>query len=203
MTWLLILVVLAAAFAPVAYMMPSKRDRALADLRMIARREGLEVDVTRLPKLDAEPYERVSPSGQTLEPTVDCVSYGLRLSTRQLAPVRYRLLRVEHSDYAVLPGVAWELDRSFKPATAPVPLPDYWAVLPPLEAMLPHDVLALAITDDFVLVYWRERLAKEAAARGGQGRDSAALVADLRKLLNQIAQYHEKYFAPPAPETDA
>ena len=100
MTWLVIVVVLAAAFAPVAYMMPSKRERALADLRMVARREGLEVDVTYLPKLDAEPHERVSASGKAREARLDCVSYG---QMNCGSPCSRRMAELEHG------GKPWKL----------------------------------------------------------------------------------------------
>lgn len=217
MTWLIIIVVLAAAFAPVAYMMPSKRDRALSDLRMIARREGLEVDVTHLPKLNAEPHERVSASGKARDARLDCVSYGWRLPRRQMAPVRFRLLRDENSEFPLHSGSPWELDRAFAPATKPAPSTDYWRVLDEIEALLPADTLGLAVTDDFVLFYWKERLSREQQAEQQKGvgtaaettsqapknpRDSAALVADIRLLLNKVAEFHEEFFAPPPPEPE-
>ena len=215
MTWLIILVVLAAAFAPVAYMMPTKRERALTDLRMLARREGLEVDVTQLPKLAALPHERVSAGGKTRDPRIDCVSYGRRLNKAQIVPVRYRLLRAAGTEYPIIPGSAWELDRHFKAATRPVPAPDYWQFLGEIEPLLPKDVLGLAVTDDFVLLYWLERLSAETRppAQGpevtdigvsnvGGARDSAALVADIRILLNKVAEFHGVYFAPPAPDVE-
>lgn len=204
MTWLVILIILAAAFAPVAYMMPSKRDRALSDLRMTARREGLEVEVTSVPKLDAPAHERVSASGKPREATIDCVSYGFRLPRRQLQPVRYRLLRTTDTEFPLLPTPPqshWEIDRQFEPATQPVPGADYWEVLGRLEALLPGDVLGLGVTEDFALCYWRERLTPEALGE----RDPEALVADIRVLLNKLAQFHTDYFTPeatdPAPES--
>lgn len=198
MTWLVILVVLAAAFAPVAYMMPSKRDRALSSLRMVARREGLEVAVTHLPKLGAEAHERVSASGKLREAQIDCVSYGLRLPKRQLQPVRYRLLRLEGTQFPVIAGSSWELDRKFQLATAIRPDPGYWEVLAEIESLLPEDVLGLAVTEDFVLCYWRERL--KAAAE--KGRNPEALVADIRELLNKVAFHHNQHFPPPAAHSE-
>ena len=195
MTWLLIIVVLAAAFAPVAYMMPSKRDRRLAELRMIARREGLEVDVTRLPKLAAEAHERVSASGVAREAHIECVSYGLRRRRTDAQVVRYRLLQHANTEFPVAPGEPWELDRGFSPATSPAPPPEYYAILAAIRDSLPQDVLGLAVTDEFVLCYWREKLPGEAA-------EDAALVAGLRQALNKIANHHEAFFAPPpAPES--
>ena len=208
MTWLVILIILAAAFAPVAYMIPSKRDRALTELRMIARREGLEVEVTHLPNLDAPAHERVSASGKPRDARIDCVSYGLRLPKRQLAPVRYRLLRDSNTEFPVLAGQPqsnWELDRRFEQATEPVPGPDYWTVLAEVEALLPEDVLGLAVTEDFALCYWRERLKPSAPAAAEERRDPDALVADIGNLLKKVAQFHTGSFTPQAtdraPET--
>ena len=196
MTWLLIIVVLAAAFAPVAYMMPSKRDRALADLRMIARREGLEVDVTHLPKLAAEAHERVSASGIAKDARLDCVSYGLRVPKNRAVPTRYRLLRNPGGEFPVQPDSPWELDRTFKPATSPVPEAAYWVVLPTLEPQLPKDVLGLAVTDDFVLCYWHERLP-------GPEPDAAAVVANIRQVLNILVKHHEDFFTPVLADPEA
>ena len=191
MTAFIIIVLLAAAFAPIAYMMPSKRDRALADLRMIARREGLEVDVTRLPKLDAEPHERVSASGIEREATIDCVSYGVRLPKSSDLRVRYRLLLAPDTEWPVAPGTSWELDLKFKPATADHPIANdrYWAILDELGSLLPVDRLGLAMTDDFALFYWQERLTMETA-------DAAAIVVKIRQALNKLVNHHQKYFAP-------
>lgn len=189
MTWLLILVILAAAFAPVAYMMPSKRDKALASLRMIARREGLEVDVTHLPKIDAEPHERVSAGGVERQANLECVSYGLRLPKSDAKPVSYRLLYSPATTWPVLPGQAWEMDDRFRSASKEVPAAGagYWSILSALEPLLPVDRLGLAVTDQFVLFYWRERLSQET-------QEPAQLVANIRQLLNKVADHHRVSF---------
>jgi len=191
MTWLIILVVLAAAFAPVAYMMPSKRDRALADLRMVARREGLEVDVTRLPNLHAEAHERVSASGRQREAVIDCVSYGLRLNKAIQPGNAWRLLHDTNTEFPVLDGTPWEYDRQFPSAGSDVPAAAYWHWLGGVTRELPADVLGLAVTDDFVLCYWQERL-KDVA-------NPATLVAQIRQTLNLIANHHQTFFHPEPP----
>lgn len=195
MAWLIIIVILAAAFAPVAYMMPSKRDKALANLRMIARREGLEVDVTRLPKLDAEPHERVSAGGVERAANTECVSYGLRLPKNDGLAARYRVLVCKATQWPVREHSDWQLDDTFAAADADHPSAGetYWTILAELEPLLPADRLALAISDDFALFYWRERLGEEAL-------EPAELVANIRQALNKLVEYHQNSFPPARPE---
>jgi len=88
-----------------------------------------------------------------------------------------------------------------------VPDQDYWGVLDDLESLLPEDVLGLAMTEDFALCYWRERLKANGSAPDtsvAERRDPEALVADIGNLLKKVAQFHADYFAPqatdPAPE---
>lgn len=195
MTWLIIVVIMVAAFAPVAYMMPSKRDKALANIRMIARREGLEVDVTQLPKVDAQPHERVSAGGIAREALMECVSYGLRLPKTEGQAARYRLLRNTATEWPVLPAVSWELDGNFKAASFDHAAAGdaYWAILSDIDSLLPDDQLALAVTDDFALFYWRERF-------GGETADVAAIVTNIRQALNKLADHHQRFFAVVPPE---
>ena len=194
MTWLIIIAILAAAFAPVAYMMPSKRDKDLSKLRMIARQEGLEVDVTRLPKLAAEPHERVSAGGVAREATTECVSYGIRLPKSDGPAAWYRLLHAQDTQWPVQSGSTWQLDDGFTAASADQPQvgDDYWDILDALEPLLPQDRLGLAINDDFALFYWRERLT-------GEGAEAAEVVANIRKVLNKIAKHHQEAFPSPTP----
>jgi len=200
MTWLIIIAILAAAFAPIAYMMPSKRDKYLSNLRMIARREGLEVDVTRLPKLDAEPHERVSAGGVAREALAECVSYGIRLPKSDGPTLRYRLLHTPDAQWPVLPDSAWQLDDGFTAAGVDQPRvgDSYWDILAVLEPLLPQDRLGLAINGDFALFYWRERLAEE-------GIEPAEAIANIRRMLNKIVKHHQESFPsntpPQSPES--
>ena len=58
MQWLVIILILALVIGPVAYLLPSKKDKRLAALRLRARQLGLHITLSRLPKLDPSAEER-------------------------------------------------------------------------------------------------------------------------------------------------
>ena len=80
MTWLIVGGLLILAFAPVLWLMPTKRDRQLVKLREQARREGLTVEVTALPKTGARAEERVGADGVARDVTRPCSVYQLPAS---------------------------------------------------------------------------------------------------------------------------
>ena len=177
MSWLIVLLVLLAAFGPVAYFMPSRRDRQLADLREQARRLGVDVSLARLPKLAASPDERVSPGGQRRVPVLDCVDWSLRTERGDADWPRVRLLRHERTEFPALPELAdWELDRSFHPAAPPQ------AVLARLASYVsdvPADAVGLALSEGRASLYWHER---------GFDGDSAARAQAVHEVLQRLVQ---------------
>ena len=77
MTWLIVGGLLILAFAPVLWLMPTKRDRQLVKLREQARRAGLIVEVTALPRTGARAEERVGADGVARDVTQPCSAYLL------------------------------------------------------------------------------------------------------------------------------
>ncbi len=77
MHWLVIILVLALVVGPVAYMLPSRKDKRLAALRLRARQLGLNISLSQLPKLDPLAEERVSAAGELKDPRFPCVAYTL------------------------------------------------------------------------------------------------------------------------------
>ncbi len=158
MKWVIIVVVWLAAFGPVLWLVPSKKDRRLARMRQRARSNGLRVDITTLPDTYAPPTARVSAGGVEREPKVECAVYWA-VSPRQLgyAP-SWRILRTpEPAD-----GPA---DR---PADGPVrgwiwdsktaDDPNYWERMVPLLEPLPDGILAVEANTREVGLYWQERV---------------------------------------------
>jgi len=182
MTWLIILLILAAAFGPVAYLMPSARDKALTNIRALARAAGLEVEITQLPKLAAEAHERVSAGGVARTPTLEGVGYLWRFRTRPAAELQFRVLRAPNDEFAVAPG--WELDRTFADATQRPPAEDYWKILYEIADDLPADVQGLAVSKAGYLCYWSERIGEH---------DPQALVAQIERALQAMAAHHEAW----------
>ncbi len=145
MVWIIIALVLALAFGPVLYLLPTRRDRRLAAMRLEARRQGLSVELKSVRKLDAKPEERVTPAGTARLPVHASVVYALplRSTLEQVRP--WRLLRSERR--------GWEFDAEFEGQTE---LELLAAVEPHLEG-LPDDSVAVEFGGGAVACYWLER----------------------------------------------
>lgn len=152
MTWLIITIVLLAAFGPVLWLVPSKRDRRLTKIRQEARAEGLSVEIQHLPKTNPSAADRVSPGGVIREPTVECAAYSHALRRKLRFLPRLRLLKAEGA--SVGPRDGWIYD----------PLPDRSSrylerasqTLDDLFPQLPEDVLGVEITERMASVFWLE-----------------------------------------------
>ncbi len=140
-----------AAFGPLFWLVPSKRERRLAAMRLQARRDGLTVEMRRFPKLDVAPEERVSAGGQPLTPLRESAVYLHPLAPRlRLLPV-WRVLRGSDG-LPAWPG--WVFERATKP-DSPV-LPRVLAGLAVVVAALPQDVVALECESRGLGAYWLE-----------------------------------------------
>ena len=129
MEYLIVILVVAVALAPLSHFVPSKRQRAVARMREHAAVSGLFVEFRQLPSSD-------SPSRGAPDPAIDgIIYYGKRLApARGGSPVRGRWLRQD--------GI-W---RSLK---GPVPVP-------PMLEELPAGVLAASADEGSCGIYWRE-----------------------------------------------
>ena len=81
------------AAGPILWLLPSKRDKRLAELRAAARRAGLVVEIVAVPKLDADASERVSAGGVARHATIDCAAYRLPLPRPLTAAPHWQLLK--------------------------------------------------------------------------------------------------------------
>lgn len=154
MTWVIIGLILLAAFGPVLWLVPSKRDRHLSALREQARREGLVVELRRLPKLNPSPDERVTAGGRVKEPVVECTAYAHTLTHRLAWLPSWRLLRNEGHPQPV-PG--WVFDPDLKTAG-----PAFDASLESLDELfggLPSDVIGVELSARALTLYWLENRA--------------------------------------------
>jgi len=151
MTWLIILVVLIAAFGPILWLVPSKRDRRLTAMRQQARQEGMTVEMRGLPKVDPLPEERVTAGGRVLQPVQELAVYQWPLPRRLRHLPAWRLLRNGRGIQA-LPGWAFEIGKKPQHPQLEASL----EVLGPLLAGLAEDVLALECEDRQLSAYWME-----------------------------------------------
>ncbi len=168
MTWLILILVLAMVIGPVMYLLPSDKDKRLTDLRLAARKAGLTVKITSVPKLDPTAEERVSASGKVLDPKIPCASYELPLSRPLRKPGEFCLLKIPGNATVpvteVRPGwaIAGDAANPFWKAFA-----GRTEALKQLDGCLerlPTDVLAFGCTHRTVACYWREKTDESAAA---------------------------------------
>lgn len=176
MIWLIIIVVLTIAIGPILYLLPTAKDKRLVRLRETARKSGLHVKITFLPKLDPLAAERVNSAGAKRTTTIACAGYQLPVGKRLDASgfVLRRLpsasTRVVHE---IIPG--WgtldvmERDQ-LRGKTALL------AVLAKIVPKLPGDALGLGYDDRSVVCFWTE----------GSDADDAT-VAGLRDALQTLA----------------
>lgn len=189
MNWLIIVVVLLVAVGPVLYLLPSASDKRLSALRMQARKAGLNVKITHLPKLNPESHERVSAGGKTLETRVSCVAYQLPLggSVRDVSDLV--LLRIPDQPTVpvreVIPG--WSLHPQSDQASWQQFAGDA-ATLEDLQSALaafPQDALGCGLNDRFVTCYWREKAKPESDAVAAIVKALTPLQQDLRRRFGK------------------
>lgn len=187
MTWLIIAIVLLAAFGPVLWLMPSRRDRRLTALRLAGRQEGLTVDIRHIPKINPTAQERVSAGGVIRDPVVECAAYAHTFAHRLIRLPPWRLLKAQGASDG--PRSGWVFD----------PLPDtsnpywqrLWPSVDPLFENLPEDVIGLELEPRLATVFWLESPASgpdQVTEIAGQLRDlEGRLVALEEDIEAEIA----------------
>ena len=155
MNWIVIVLILIAAFGPVLWILPSRRDRRLAKMRSRARVLGMQVELTQLPDLAAEPTARVTAGGRRLEPMLSCAVYRLPMLQPARAAPHWRLLR-SASD-AAGPHAGWQWDSPV------VGDGGYWRTISAVLDELPVDALACSAQATEVACWWLERAPAETA----------------------------------------
>ena len=172
MTWLIVGGLLILAFAPVLWLMPTKRDRQLVKLREQARREGLTVEVTALFKTGARAEERVGADGVARDVTRPCSVYQLPASKPWRHAPCWFLFR-DAGGAAPLKGWA---------PHPQVPLPqvgaDYWRAVAEAVDGLDDHCLAIEVTGRAAGWYWLENT---------RGREAAELVGEIAERLRALA----------------
>ncbi len=106
MDWLIIAVLLLVAFGGVAYVIPSKFQRRVSQLRLEARRRGVFTSSSTIPDLDADAEDRVTSGGKVRQRGDLCVVYDLQYSSAPQNPPVWQLMRYKKSQ---LPIPGWLL----------------------------------------------------------------------------------------------
>jgi hypothetical protein len=155
LSWLIIGLILFAAFGPLFWLVPSRRDRRLAKMRSRARALGIQVEVTQLPDVDAPASARVTAGGRRLAPMVSCAAYRLALPRAARAAPQWQLLHGGAESNGPLPGWQWD--------SPPVGDAQYWERVGAIIAALPADTLACSAQTTAVACWWRENTPAENA----------------------------------------
>ena len=180
MVWVVIVLALALAFGPVLYLLPTRKDRRLAAMRLEARRLGLLVELKPVRKLDAQAEERVTAAGKRRSPVHSSVVYAMTMrgSLDRVRP--WRLLRSGRG--------GWQFDDEFEAQPPPELLP---ALEPGLKD-LPDDAVALEFGGSALACYWFERFPADGdtvkalkSTLAAMGERLAAMDADLTDVLSE------------------
>ncbi|MFW6094231.1 MAG: hypothetical protein ACODAC_09680 [Pseudomonadota bacterium] len=181
MEWLLIIVLLVVAFGPVFWLMPGPRERRIASLRQQAYREGMRVELRRLPKADPAAEERVTAGGRERNLTREVAAYLYPLPVTLRVLPAWRVLRAGDGSEAV---AGWRFEIGRKPVDPH--LDDALEAVAGVLHDLPDDVIAVECDARDVAGYFLESADTEAervtdlAARLGK---AAAALAELDQRL--------------------
>ena len=180
MVWIIVALVLTVVIGPVFWLMPSKRDRRVAELRVAARRAGLVVEMVAVPKVDAPAHERVSAGGAPRNPSIDCAAYRLLLPKPLRGAPCWRLLKSEGEGDS-----GWTVQQPAR--NLPAPLADYWQRIDAVVDALPGGCVGVEAEERAIAWLGKEQLGE---------RSPQALVDEIRAGLEAIAENHAAHAAP-------
>ncbi len=168
------------------YLLPSAKDKRLVMLRQAARKHGLMVKITSVPKLDPTAQERVTAGGKTLEPKYAAASYELPLNTRLRGVGEVMLVRMPDAPTVplteALPGWALGADSDQAFWQRLTALPEAVDVIGDVLASLPEGSLGCSLNDRYVSCYWTEKL--------GSDEDTVAgIEASLMRLKGLLCEH--------------
>jgi hypothetical protein len=176
LNWLIVTVVLLVAFGPVLWLVPSRRDRALARMRTRARTLGVTVELVALPDPDPTPQARVSAGGRPRHPTIAGVAYRYPLArATPLAPA-WSIVRGPSSGPGAMPGWQW--------TGAAAGLPGYWQEAAAILARVPGDVFAAEVDPGRVTLFWRERVGDQ------EPEEAVESLVNVLRALAELQQAH-------------
>jgi len=176
--WIVIALIMLVAFGPLLWLRPSPRERRLGRLRQRAYRQGMRVELRRLPVSDLAAEDRVSAGGKPRDTSQENAAYIRPLAGRLRMLPELRILRGDLGSSAGIAG--WSFEAGRRPADAR--LNTLLEELRPLVEKLPEDVVALQIEPLAVAGYWLEG----AAASPERVDDLAARLSEIGEVLTGL-----------------
>lgn len=192
-TWIIIGLILVAAFGPILWLKPSGRDKRLSVLRGAARGAGLTVDIKPLLKLNPTAQERVSAGGEKRDSTKLVARYSRYLEKPLRAVDGWQILvedqQLGQGNKALQPAIKVAPGWVFDPAHE-FPPPRGWPAsleenLPKLQNF-PKGILAVVLERRLIGVYWDENASVNAADVAVLGQTLEAFEGQLLALDEQL-----------------
>ena len=186
MNWLIIVIVVALVLGPIAYVMPSPREKRQGKLRERALAMGVQVKFVSYHKLNPEAAERVSAGGEVKTPKMQSIAYRVAHEIPAVqGPAEVVLVRIPN-DAGVAYETAfegWAVDRD-----AVANWPEFAArvditMLQQELNKLPQEVQAYAADERFVACYWQENVAADSPVVDQIGASLQRLAENLRTQL--------------------
>ncbi len=136
MVWIIVGVILIAAFGPIFYLRPSPRDKQVANARDAARRAGLIVEMGRLEKLNASAPEKVSAGGKARDASYEVATYRRRLPRTKIDPPVWKMIYAPDEKRLVGDRVPTYRMQNV-PKNVPEHATDYWRQIADLATSAP------------------------------------------------------------------
>lgn len=181
MVWIIVGVILIAAFGPIFYLRPSPRDKQIAKAREAARRAGLIVEMQRLDKLNATAPEKVSAGGKARDASYEVATYRRRLPRAPIEPPVWKMVHAPDEKRLVGDRVA-DYRMQNVPRNVPDHASDYWDRIEALTQTAPAGTRGMEAHVE--AVRW---IGIEAP---GEETDADEFVASVVDFLDAWAQIH-------------
>ena len=182
MDWLIIALLLLVAFGGVAYVIPSKFQRRVSQLRLEARRQGIFTSSRTIPDLDAEAEDRVTSGGKVRQREDLCVVYDLGYPSSDQDVPQWQLVRYKKSN---LPIPGWLL-RDNQLRGVELSDTNYWATVAANIAEMPK--VCRSVVSHDAGVSWIGIETKEAVVEGSFLGELTSSLESLRDLNLSICK---------------
>ena len=158
MGWLIGIFVVAMVLGPILYLKPSAKEKRLAELRLLARKNSLGIKLDHLPRLDPELVERVTAGGEKRQPKQACVAYQRNWGPDANLNLLGRFLRVPNTPTipfeAFSPG--WAHDEKHIADWRRLESKKLDRAVREILQIAPEYCLAFSIDSRFLSCYWLE-----------------------------------------------
>lgn len=176
MDWLIIAVLLLVGFGGVAYVLPSKFQRQVSQLRLEARKQGIFTSSRTIPDLDADAEDRVTSGGKVRQRDDLCVVYDMGYPNSNQNLPMWQLVRYKKSQ---LPIPGWLL-RDDKLSGVQLSNASYWGSVAANIANMPK--ACKSVVSHEAGVSWIGIESKESVVDGTFLSDLTSALESLREL---------------------